>query len=192
MTIGVREIIPHSHPLAVSAGVFERCSSTGSESFSLSIAFTWRYQFCTTYSVFTLLEAICSKNVQQNHSPNMTKHGKSPLTIDVRPSKTSLLIIFSIFKRYVRSTSSVGKKGYFSVKRLYHSTDQEFKQKLIKWWSIIGVLQYMAIILNYLFSSNNSRGNYFFFLTKRGQLIQGRRLFEGGNYFKYCSLEVVA
>ena len=50
----------------------------------------------------------------------------------------------------------------------------------------------MAIILNYLFSSNNSRGNYFFFRTKRGQLIQGRRLFEGGNYFKYCSLEVVA
>ena len=49
-----------------------------------------------------------------------------------------------------------------------------------------------AIILNYLFSSNNSRGNYLFFRTKRGQLIQGRRLFEGGNYFKYCSLEVVA
>ena len=92
-TIGVREIIPHSHPLAVSAGVFERCSSTGSENFSLSIAFTWRYQFCTTYSVFTLLEAICSKNVEQNHSPNMEK---VHLRLTCVPLK-HLYLLFSLF-----------------------------------------------------------------------------------------------
>ena len=34
-------------------------------------------------------------------------------------------------------------------------------------------------------------GDYFFFRTKRGRLFEGRRLFQGGNYFKYCSLEVV-
>ena len=33
-------------------------------------------------------------------------------------------------------------------------------------------------------SSNNSQGDDFFFCSKRG------RLFEGGDYFKYCSLEV--
>ena len=38
-----------------------------------------------------------------------------------------------------------GEKNICKV-AIYHST--EFKQKQIKWWSIIGVLQYMAIILN--------------------------------------------
>ena len=32
---------------------------------------------------------------------------------------------------------------------------------------------------------------YFFFHTKRGRLFEGRRLFKGDDYFKYCSLEVV-
>ena len=30
----------------------------------------------------------------------------------------------------------------------------------------------------------------FFFRTKRGQLFKGRQLFAGGDYFKFCSLEV--
>ena len=30
-----------------------------------------------------------------------------------------------------------------------------------------------------------------FFHTKRGQLFERRRLFEGDDYFKYCSLEFV-
>ena len=34
-------------------------------------------------------------------------------------------------------------------------------------------------------------GDYFYFCTKRGRLFEGRRLFEGGNYFKYFSQEVV-
>ena len=34
-------------------------------------------------------------------------------------------------------------------------------------------------------------GNFFFFFrTKRGQLFEGRQLFAGGDYFKFCSLEV--
>ena len=37
----------------------------------------------------------------------------------------------------------------------------------------------------YRISSNNSWGNYFYFCTKRAQL------FEGGNYFKYFSQQVV-
>ena len=28
-------------------------------------------------------------------------------------------------------------------------------------------------------------GDYFFFHTERGRLFEGRRLFEGGDYFKY-------
>ena len=34
-------------------------------------------------------------------------------------------------------------------------------------------------------------GNYFFFRTERGRLFERRRLFEGGDYFKYFSQEVV-
>ena len=34
-------------------------------------------------------------------------------------------------------------------------------------------------------------GDYFFFRFKRGQLFEGRRLLEGGDYFKYCSLKVM-
>ena len=102
-----------------------------------------RYQFWTIYCLYSfrgdLLEKWWAKP--------QPKHAKSPLTVDLRRSKTSLLQIFSIFKRHARSTSSVGKR--ISVKWLYHST--EFKPKEIKWWSIIGVLQYMAIILNYRF-----------------------------------------
>ena len=33
--------------------------------------------------------------------------------------------------------------------------------------------------------------DYFFFRTERGRLFEGRRLFEGGDYFKYFSEEVV-
>ena len=45
--------------------------------------------------------------------------------------------------------------------------------------------------VSYRISSNNGRGDYFFFRFKRGQLFEGRRLLEGGDYFKYCSLKVV-
>ena len=34
-------------------------------------------------------------------------------------------------------------------------------------------------------------GDFFYFRTKRGRLFEGRRLFEGGDYFKYLSQEVV-
>ena len=34
-------------------------------------------------------------------------------------------------------------------------------------------------------------GDYFYFRTKMGRLFEGRRLFEGGDYFKYFSQEVV-
>ena len=37
---------------------------------------------------------------------------------------------------------------------------------------------------------SNSPDHYFFFHQK-GAIIGGRQLFEGGDYFKYCSLEVV-
>ena len=124
-----------------------------------------RYQFWTIYCLYSfrgdLLEKWWAKP--------QPKRGKSPLKVDLRRSKTSLLQIFSIFKRHARSTSSVGKR--ISVKWLYHRT--EFKQKLIK-WSIICVLQYMAIIFNYRFSSNISRGNYFFFRKKRGRDYSSR------------------
>ena len=33
--------------------------------------------------------------------------------------------------------------------------------------------------------------DYFYFRTKRGRLFEGRRLFEGGDYLKYFSQEVV-
>ena len=105
-------------------------------------------------SVFTLSEAICWKNVEQNHSPNMEN-------VQLRftcVAQKHLYFRFSLFSNATRARRDLrGKKGYLSIKRLYHS--REFKQKLIK-WSIIGVLQ-------------------------------GRRLFEGRDYFKYCSLEVV-
>ena len=47
--------------------------------------------------------------------------------------------------------------------------------------------------VSYRISSNNGRGggDYFFFRFKRGQLFEGRRLLEGGDYFKYCSLKVM-
>lgn len=41
------------------------------------------------------------------------------------------------------------------------------------------------------FSSNNSRGDYFYFRIERGRLYEGRRLFEGRDYIKYFSQEVV-
>ena len=34
-------------------------------------------------------------------------------------------------------------------------------------------------------------GDCFYFRTKRGRLFEGRRLFEGGDYFKFFSREVV-
>ena len=40
-------------------------------------------------------------------------------------------------------------------------------------------------------SLNNSRRRFFFFTPKRGRLFKGRQLFDGGDYFKHCSLEVV-
>ena len=42
----------------------------------------------------------------------------------------------------------------------------------------------------YRISLNNSRRR-FFFSHKKGRLFKGRQLFDGGDYFKHCSLEVV-
>ena len=41
-----------------------------------------------------------------------------------------------------------------------------------------------------VFSKNNSQDDYYCFRTKRGRLLEGRRLFTGGDNFKFCSLEV--
>ena len=43
----------------------------------------------------------------------------------------------------------------------------------------------LNITTNHATTYTNSRGDYFFFRTKRG------RFFEGGYYFRYCSLKVV-
>ena len=48
-----------------------------------------------------------------------------------------------------------------------------------------------VILNNYRISSNNRPSDYFYFRTRRGRLFEGRRLFEGGDYFKYFSQEVV-
>ena len=47
-----------------------------------------------------------------------------------------------------------------------------------------------VILNNYRISSNNSPGDYFYFRTRRGRLFEGRRLFDGGDYFKYISQEI--
>ena len=41
------------------------------------------------------------------------------------------------------------------------------------------------MVVKYRISSNNSRGDYFYFRTKKGRLLKGRQFFEGGDYFKY-------
>ena len=155
---GVREIIPHPHPFAVSARDFYRSAfwvmyvTRKWDLFPFNILDDTNFELL---SVFTLLEAICWKNAEQNHSPNME-------IVHLRltcVAQNHLYRRFSLFSNATRAQRALrGKKGYLSIKRLYHS--REFKQKLIKWWSIIGVLQ-------------------------------GRRLLEGCDYFKYCSLEVV-
>ena len=42
-----------------------------------------------------------------------------------------------------------------------------------------------------IFTQNVFHMYYLFFRTKRGRLFEGRRLFEGDDYFSYCSLEAV-
>ena len=42
-----------------------------------------------------------------------------------------------------------------------------------------------------VFSRIIAGDEYFFFRTEKGRLFEGRRLFEGGDYFIYCPLEVV-
>ena len=44
---------------------------------------------------------------------------------------------------------------------------------------------------HYPISLNKNWGRFFFFLHKKGAIFEGRSLFEGGDYFKYCSLEVI-
>ena len=71
--------------MSLSSNVFERRTSTGSELFSPLIRLD-----ATNYvllSVFTLIETICP-NVC---SKSQLKCAKSPLPVDVRRSKTSLL-----------------------------------------------------------------------------------------------------
>ena len=153
-----REIIPHPHPFAVSPEDF-----IGRRVWAMYVTRKWGlFPFNSLddtnfelFSVFTLLEAICWKNVEQNHSPNMEKVHLRFTCV----AQKHLYFRFSLFSNATRARRALrGKKGYLSIKRLYHS--REFKQKLIKWWSILGVLQ-------------------------------GRRLFEGCDYLKYCSMEVV-
>ena len=43
----------------------------------------------------------------------------------------------------------------------------------------------------YRISSNNSQGWLLFFSHKKGRLFEGRQFFEGGDYFKHGSLEVL-
>ena len=57
-------------------------------------------------------------------------------------------------------------------------------------WHLWLPTKFQLIVYKYRIFSNDSRGR-FFFHTKRGQLLAGRRLFERDNYFKYCSLEFV-
>ena len=44
---------------------------------------------------------------------------------------------------------------------------------------------------NNVFPRITAGGDHFFFRIKGGRLFEGRRLFEGGDYFKYSSLEIV-
>ena len=74
---------------SLSSSVFERRTSTGSELFSFLICldatkFVW-------LSVFTLIETTCPKIC----SKSQLKCAKSPLPVDVRRSKTSLLKLFN-------------------------------------------------------------------------------------------------
>ena len=70
---------------SLSSYVFERCTSTGSEPFSLLISLD-----ATVFllpSVLILIETICLKV----YSKSRLKCAKSPFPVDVRRSKTSLL-----------------------------------------------------------------------------------------------------
>ena len=49
--------------------------------------------------------------------------------------------------------------------------------------------KFQLVVYKYRISSNNSPGR-FSFHTKRGQLFERRQLFEGDDYFKYCSLDL--
>ena len=49
----------------------------------------------------------------------------------------------------------------------------------------------MVALLHTVFPRIIAGGDYFFFRTERGRLFKGRRLFEGGDYFKYFSQEIV-
>ena len=57
-------------------------------------------------------------------------------------------------------------------------------------WHLRLATKFQLVVYKYRISSNNSRRR-FFFHTKREQLFEPRRLFEGDDYFKYCSLEFV-
>ena len=65
-------------------GIFERCTSTGSEVFSiLKHSDATKFVFL---SVFTIIETICQKIWAKPPS----KNEKRPLPVDMRRSKTSL------------------------------------------------------------------------------------------------------
>ena len=74
-----------SRSRSLSRDVFERCTSTGSEPFSLLICLD-AIKF-VLLSVFTLKETICPRIC----SKSRPKSAKTPLPVDVRCSKTLLL-----------------------------------------------------------------------------------------------------
>ena len=91
---------------SLSNDVFERRTSTGSEAFSLLISLD-----AATFvllSVLTLIETICPKIC----SKSRLKSAKSPLPVDPRRSKTSLLKLPNVnTTRLLYST--LGTRGFF-------------------------------------------------------------------------------
>ena len=64
-----------------------------------------------------------------------------------------------------------------------------FKVSVVNGSMLLNLPQHKVL---YQISPNNSQGaNISSFRFKRGRLFEGRRLFEGDDYFKYCLLEVV-
>ena len=73
----------------------------------------------------------------------------------------------------------------------YHSTQSYSCCEMSVYLSVCPSTCLHATNLNTVFPRIIAGGDYFYFRTKRGRLFEGRRLFEGGDYFKYFSQEVV-